>query len=530
MSFSALTLSSEDEASRNSGSFFNEISAWDPKSPATLMIPTIATNDNGDEEFRMDTIISDRGVSCNTFESSALMKLIDFRDEYMKGGDIGKPQAMRALSRNYRKVLRGCIEEWNHDIQAKKGHPGGEDSERETGTPAEEELSLELLRVTEAVTQLSETFLLLPEEGNNPIFDSYEDTVNLPGAVTADTIRYLRIHSLGDAVDQFEDSILEQIQNSYQPDQCNGGKEYWELIEAHLIRGCVEGKSVVDIVEGLQSIFSPKQCSLVSYSQFEVAWELLSNHSRVRRLEEMDNDPMGSVLNDYQTATLDDEREGFQALKDILLSAPLPGGRNNDEDLDFGEEDHASDDGKDGQNKNGDTSIVEDEYIEGIPTSAYRLWESSNGDRGSGDFPIHFDPHAAYQVYQLWKESVNGILALQRLRRRIPELNRVLCLLSGDFRHIEFGSWQEELCAELLYKIPNIRLVDIPTRTALVMKKFNDPPKEFDQVILNIMKGNAGRVIQIMHDFLAGGSMAALPAVMVRHILVDLFPESLSVS
>lgn len=233
----------------------------------------------------------------------------------------------------------------------------------------------------------------------------------------------------------------------------------------------------------------------------------------------MDNDPSGSVLNDYQAATLDDEREGFQALKGVLLSAPLPGGRNNDEDLDFGDKDDGNDDDKDWRKKKGNASIVEEEYIEGIPTSAYRLWESNYADRGSGDYPLHFDPNAAHQVYQLWKESVNGILPLQRLRRRIPELNRVLCLLSGDFRYIEFGSWQEELCAELLYKIPNIRLVDMSTRTALVMKKFTDPPKGFDQVILNIMKGNAGRVIEVMQNFLAGGTMAALPAVMVRQIV-----------
>lgn len=227
---------------------------------------------------------------------------------------------------------------------------------------------------------------------------------------------------------------------------------------------------------------------------------------------------MGSVLDDYQAVTLDDEREGFQALKDILLSAPLPGGRSSQEDLVFCAEDDDNEDGKGGQQANRDTSVVEEEYIEGIPISAYRLWETNDTDRGSGDFPVNFDPHAAYQVYQLWKESVNGIPALQRLRRRLPELNRVLCLLSGDFRYTEFDSWQEELCAELLYKIPNIRLVDMSTRTALVMKKFSDPPKEFDPVILNIMKGNAGRVIQIMYDFLAGGSMAALPAVMVCRV------------
>jgi Nup85 Nucleoporin len=267
-----------------------------------------------------------------------------------------------------------------------------------------------------------------------------------------------------------------------------------------------------------------------SFSCVEDAWVLLSNHSTVRRLEDMDNDPMGgSVLDDYEAATLDDQREGFLALKDILLSAPLPGGRSSDDDVDSRDDEVDSGDhsNKGGQKTKVDTSIVEDEYIEGIPTSAYRLWETNDTDRGSGDFPVLFNPHAAYQVHQLWKEAVNGIPALQRLRRRIPEIGRILSLLNGDFRDIEFESWQEELCAELLYRIPNVRLVDMSTRAAIVMKKFDDPPKEFDQVILNIMRGNAGRVIQIMHGFLAGGSMAALPAVMVgfyRIFCVRLLP------
>ena len=195
----------------------------------------------------MDTIFSDRGVSCNIFESSALMKLLDHRDEYMRVGDNGTSRALRRLSRRYRKVLRECIQEWNDDIETRQGQEGGDETTGDDAEiPSEEEISLELLRVTEAVTQLSETFLLLPsagEEANNPIFDFYEDTVNLPGAVTADTIRYLRTHSLGDAVESFDDSVLEEIQNAYQPDQYNGGKEYWELIEAHLIRGCLEGKA-----------------------------------------------------------------------------------------------------------------------------------------------------------------------------------------------------------------------------------------------------------------------------------------------
>jgi hypothetical protein len=327
--------------------------------------------------------------------------------------------------------------------------------------------SLELLKLAYAVTHLSETFLLLPS--SDAFMDYYENTSNLPGAVTADTVRYLRIHHISDATDFAEDSVIEEIHDSLHPDQLDGGVIYWKLIESYLVRGCLE----------------------------EV-WALLSRHSVLRRCV----DDTTESLDDYHTATLAEDREGFEALRALLWSAPLPGGRTDEFDsaFDIGDQDE---------------NAIEDEYLEGIPPSAYRLWETSSNSRGSGDYPVNFQPHAANQMYQAWKQAVNSLPAVNRMKRRIPQLQKVLAILSGDFKGIEFDSWAEEFCAELLYKLPSLRLMDMHVRATRIMEKSDIATKGgFEEVMLSVMKGNAGRVIEVMHE-LGGGSGAALPAVMV---------------
>ena len=498
---------------------------WDPKSPATLLVPAIVNNNSDDDDndknnnsknsgqnVIINYMLTDNGVGCNTFESSAIMGLLDARDDYfeMKSStNIGGDQrAIRQLSKQYRKALASCINDWSYDVSKKEDEGEQQDQQQQRV----DKISLELLRMTYAVTQLSETFLLLPSTmqedggiGNIRGSTYYEDTMNLPGAVTADTIRYLRTHQLEDAEDQFDEYVIKELYNIWQPDQHNGnGEDYWKLIEAYIIRGCLED-----------------------------AWAMLSHHSIVHRFTEMENqEDDDNVLDDYQAASLAEDRDGFQALRSVLLSAPLPGARNDLLDTGFDEnnETEGNDQNRDGQNADDDnvlnTSVVEEESIDGVPTSAYCLWETSRKGRRTGDYPVNFEPHAAYQVYQTWKQSIDTIPALQRLRRRIPQLNKLLGLLSGNFRDIKFGSWQEELCAELLYKIPNIRLVDMNVRAGSLMKKYNNnndtAQAQTDNIILTIMKGNAGQVIKVMHEF-GGGSGAALPAIMVSVYYITQF-------
>ena len=171
---------------------------------------------------------------------------------------------------------------------------------------------------------------------------------------------------------------------------------------------------------------------------------------------------------------------------------------------------------------------------------AYRLWEAHPSSRTGvlGDFPGRFQSTAALQVYRSWQHAVKGLAEVQALTRRIPPLQTVLALLSGDFSGIIFESWAEEFCAELLYKAPNLRLSDMHIRASRIMEKYkdnnvqdeDDSPQNgdattaaavfFNDVVLSVMRGNAGRVVEVLHN-LGGGSGAALPAVTVSRLHDD---------
>uniref|UniRef100_A0A7R9ZU78 Nuclear pore complex protein Nup85 n=1 Tax=Pseudo-nitzschia arenysensis TaxID=697910 RepID=A0A7R9ZU78_9STRA len=475
------------------------LSAWDPKSPATLLLPTnIASRNDGEdgseEKKAMNFASCDTGIGCNTFESSAIMNLIDARDAYLdeRKTSSNHHQALRQLSRGYRKALANCLHDWTNDIEQRD-----EISEEKTKSEKKgnELVDLDLLRATYAITHLSEIFLMSPSgpQDHNGIIENmgygYENGAwNLPGAVTADTVRYLRKHHFGDIYNLFDSSVVDEMYELWQPDQQDGdnGNQYWEMVEAYVMWGCLED-----------------------------AWDLLSHHSIVRRYMELNQElgTDGSPFNDYQTAALAEDGEGFRALMSILLSAPLPGSRNN-----------AFDDGFDtSENKNGDSfdpSETKEELIDGIPSSAYRLWEPNsaigNSNNSSRGYYVNFEPNSAHQVHAHWKQAIDSLPALKRLRQRIPQLDKILALLTGNFRDIEFNSWQEEMCAELLYKIPNIKLMNINVRAAaLVQKHANDTEEKhsIDEMMLNIMRGNAGEVLKALHGF-GGGSGAALPAVM----------------
>jgi hypothetical protein len=436
--------------------------AWDPRAPATLLLPTVDNHDNNKDgvpsSFSMNKIISHDGVGCNTHETSCLMNLLDANEVYLesKAGNL----ALKSLSKVYRKALCGCLEGWEKELASKS-----DDVNADVAVHME---NLELLKIAYAVTHLSETFLLLAP--NDSVFDYHENTSLLPGAVTADTVRYLRLHHMGDASAGADESVVDQMLDSFHPDQFRDGTVYWKLVVSYLVRGCLEE-----------------------------AWALLSRHSICRR----SFDDTIEALDEYHESTLAEDREGFLALRDILLSAPLPGGRNDEHD----------DDNEEAQ---GEEEEVQD-YLEGIPASAYLLWETGQASRegAGGDYPASFNPHAALHVYRNWQQALMAFPALHKLQRRVPQLNNLLAILSGDFKGIEFDSWAEALCAELLYKLPNLRPDDMNVRAARVMEAHGTSTKGgFEEVVLSVMKGNAGRVIQVMHE-LGGGSGAALPAVIV---------------
>ena len=449
--------------------------AWDPSSPATLQLPTATptSSDHQESSFRVDCTLSHDGAGCNPYETSALMKIVDARDAYLQStaANSSDSDAMSSVSRAYRNALWECVHDWENELGERTTTTMNHNDDDEEVVSAREQENLDLLKITFAVTHLSETFLLLP----NMAGGYYENPSSLPGAVTAETVRYLRLHHMADPTSFCDEAVLQDLENSIQPDQLDDGEPYWRLVQSFLVRGCLED-----------------------------AWALLSRHSLHRQAQASLLVP---GMDEYQAATLAQDYQGFRALEALLLSAPLPGGRTDEYDADFLVSEQQDNDEK------------TEGLLEGIPPLAFRLWEPNPGSRGVGDFPGSFLSNAALQVYRSWQQAVKGLSEVQALKRRIPPLQNVLAILTGDFSGVVFESWAEELCAELLYKTPNLRLSDMHIRVSRIMEKYDDSADKgeaifFNEVVLSVMRGNAGRVVEVLHN-LGGGSGAALPAVMV---------------
>ena len=416
--------------------------AWDPKSPAKLLLPT---RDPVTNKLRVDDFLADDGVGCNPHERSALIKLVTANGEYHDAGQGNT----RALSQTYQRALRECLAGWEEDEAMN-----------------EEEESLELLKLVYAVTQLSDVFLLMSPSDDGV---DNEDPWSTPGAATADTVRYLRLHHMTDPYAAVGDGLDAMLESS-QPEQF--GAIYWKLLRTLVLRGCLDD-----------------------------AWALISRHHICRRCVEQTE-----ILDDYHAVTIQEDREGFLVLQSLLLSAPLPGGRSEWNDAG-------------GLDENGDDNVQEEVgneiLLDGVARDAYKLWDT---DRASSldDGPLTYDPHAAMSAYNTWRRAVVDNASLRGLLRRIPQLQaNVLAILSGNFETVVFDSWSEALCAELLYKRPSLCPKDMHIRTASVMKELGASVNAgFDEVILSVMKGDAGRVVEVLYQ-LGGGSGAALPATMV---------------
>jgi len=468
--------------------------AWDPSDPSTLLLPT-NTEDGG---FRFDCFLADDGVGCNDYETSALMKLLDGHENYYFGDDNddentkkkkrkrGEWSTLKSLSKSYRNAIRECLMGWEESIIKKV--EAEEVNNIMTEDATNEDDNLELLKLVYAVTHLSEVYLLLPPPLGG---GEYEDMTTMQGAVTADTVRYLRFHHMPDP---YASEEVEQMLGSTQPDQFDS-ELYWNLVRTFVLWGMLEE-----------------------------AWAVLSRHSSCQQCFRSDV----QILDEYHDAILQEDRDGFLALRDVLLSAPLPGGRNdeNDSGLDSGKSD--SEDGDD-QAAAGET------FLSGVPRSAYKLWETcgsttSSTEGGiSSDFPVEYNPNAAKAAHSAWTKYVSSLAPLADLTRRIPQLQSILVILRGNLQNVVFESWSEALCAELLYLRPALRPNDLHIRTARIMEKFGvSADSGFDGVILDVMKGNAGRVVEVLHD-LGGGSGAALPATMTA-LLTNLFTEAELVS
>ena len=430
------------------------------------------------------------------------------------------------------------------------------------------------------------------------------------GTVTADIVRYLRYHHVKDPFQAVNERLL-----SISEAESKGEMEEDDDISNNNNNNNDDSIDTITIVTNVSNLMDLPQpeyyadggldCgdnddegqwnddrshippywelvhSLVSAGRLEDAWAALSRHSACRRCclsentNENDNDPMaaGDAL-------------AFATIRTLLLSAPLPGGRNDihDDGLDH----HSSSnvdvgvdvDGDDNNNNETATKVVE-EWMPGVPSDGWKLWDAPSTSSSSSiatnrniinNNDEDYYPEevinqrnrrlsAANATHAEWSSVLQRVLGekgnggndsgmvtnggdehIANLNRRIPFLNEcVWNILLGkqqkkggmrDNNNNTTASWAETLLSEMLYKNPSIRGEDVYVRARVAME--NDTRCDavqreqqqqggdnnsigggsFDNIVLSILGGNAGSVVQALHVF-GGGSGAALPAVMV---------------
>ena len=411
------------------------------------------------------------GKGCNDHELAALTKMIRSHEEYLeKQGDATNDRAfaaLKALSVQYRRALRVCLDDWREDID----HNDGDGIDKK---------NYDLLRTMLSLLHISDIFLPLLVRREPYEMMAYESNqLDGPGVATADTVRYLRHHLLGKPCGEYDDAVLDEMLKSAFPEEFGDGQLYWKYVTKLLLRGCLE----------------------------EV-WEVLSKHSWYKKSARAAEYPQEDAENREQShlqARLEEAYYDFMVLKDILSRAPLPGGRNTlfDDGLTSPEEDNDID----------DAAYHLDDLD--IDPSDYTLWELGVMSETPGE--AFTAESAAIERHKLFTNYVKDLRRRGfRLCRRVPEIQGILSILCGDFSVVVFDFWAEKLCAELLYCHPNLRPSRISERARSIMKEcpVEEDAKMHYECLLDIMEGNAGRALQMM--WVAGGAgQAALPNTVV---------------
>jgi hypothetical protein len=465
--------------------------AFDPKSPSTLILPS-TTSDNGNTS--LNAFVADNGIGCNAEETSALMRIIDARDSYLES--VAKATAStpmmhpKALCKTYRQQLIECIQQWEERIGDLDAGMDLRAKQNDDEAKLADEESIELLKLTHTIVQLCETFLLDDEDDiDGEMHLSLSKSSNTSGTVTADTVNYLRYNLMTDSNTYLEAKLgneldMEQLLEMDQPEYYNPSGDgnsmtpYWCLVRKLILRGCLNE-----------------------------AWAVLSRHSACKRSSE-------SVAHGgYVDPTVQDDNEAFALIRALLLSAPIPGGRDeiNDDGLGLEEDE-----------------IEEEELLGGIEPSAYKQWDA---DEQGLDFNIH----AILNLHKTWKNTVKDMVLthtpLRNLMRRLPMLQECVweVILNTSKCYQSDDVWAERLTAELVFVQPMISKEDIHVRAADHMKQSSsqlnrDEASAVEEILLQIMKGNAGVVIQALNSY-GGGSSAALPATMSA-LLCNLLVEN----
>jgi hypothetical protein len=424
--------------------------AWDPKNPFSLI------TSNSETAFQAG-FPAHPGVGCNDFELAALMKVLQYHDEFFK--DAGDDSVVE-LSQQYRGAVRDCFAQWSEEDE---NHI---DKDR-----------IAAVQNMYKVMHLSDVFLpLLPSHIN---WSGQCDPFDIPGFATSNTIRFLR-YNLMDTTDTADPEVSEML-DSAQPEQYGGGSPYWDFVEALVLQGNTER-----------------------------AWYALSRHSTYTQAKVALSD--GGMNDPYLARRLDGILSGFENLRDVLLVAPLPGGRTDEYDDVVGAVDRMS---------------TEDHYyMEGSTLSPtdHERWDTAY-EFMSGHAGLD---HPAFRKFKEWKEEYVQRLPhnCQALAKSIPRIKSIFAILAGDFSNVQFSSWAEKLCAELLYVNPVMLPRSLSSRARRIMRDdpdLNVMSSDLTNAILSIMEGNAGKAVELMYDF-GGASGAALPATMVSFLLSSNLP------
>jgi len=413
------------------------------------------------------------------------MRVIDARDNFQTGTEYSYHP--KALSKAYRRELVDCLQQW--ELRFQDNEAGSvEESKRDR---EKDEYSIELLKFTHTFYHLCETFLL-DEEDEDEMSTAISGHSNA-GIVTAGTVRYLRYNHMLD-VNAYLGVDMEQLLAMDQPEHYQPSSSavdgnistsmspYWFLLRKLVLRGSLDE-----------------------------AWAVLSRHSVCKR----SNQILSNAGGNYVDPSVKEDNEAFALIHALLLSAPIPGGRNdaNDDCLGLEQDD-----------------MEEDELLGGIPPDAYKQWDIDMTSQDS-----EFNIHSILNLYKSWKRTVIEMLKvhapLRNLARRLPMLQTCIfdVIVNTPACFQDDDSWSERLTAELIYVRPQISKDDVHIRASDHMEFCSgiggraEVMKDVETIIIQTMQGNAGRVIQALNEY-GGASSAALPATMTAllcNLLVD---------
>ena len=540
------------------------------KQTTTVTTDKTKTNNNVD----LDVFLSHDGTGCPPLETECLLKCLDAREEWMGGQHTNNNHVtanaadVTKLSMDYRAALCECLMMLHQKEQ--DNNNSSDDMNMDDNEEEEEGNNVELLSLTYAISHLSELFLL-PSLASSytsyaggsggfrdkSVIESSSSRLDGPsGSLTADTVRYLRLHHSSHGSTIFNEP---QVMNMLQCDQ----PEYYKF-----------PSSSTNIIPGpYEYPYWNLLLKLVMVGDLFKAWTLLSHHSACRHAEE-------EAASGENQNELSPEGEGFAALRSLLYSAPIPGGRGDvycdDAGLDdYLEEEMLEKDDEESRLKTGglqqqdggeEKENVEDpgninvQMVDGVHPNAYLLWEPlpRHADRlrtlryrrdlrlcGRMDdiesletspvMPLLYDSRAALDVFHKWQDTLRNVAfpagvgvqggggggVLDVLFKRFPPLSQIISILLGVVPEtIENGSnlmWSDSLLMELLYSRPDVRPDEIATRAKYAMTKRGNGQQShaLQDIVLSIMNGSAGQVVETMFSLCGGSSGAALPATLV---------------